>query len=138
LNYVDTSVLVAALVQEAHTRRAERWLTAGEALAISDWTITEVSSALAQKLRIGNIDVQTRAAATDAIDTMIASSLVLLPVERAHFRTAAKFADQHRLGLRAPDALHLAVAADNNATLVTLDKKLATAGRKLGVATRLL
>ena len=138
MNYVDTSVLVAALVQEAHTRRAERWLTDGSDLAISDWTITEVSSALALKLRAGSIDLETRAAAIDALGTMIAESLALLPVESAHFRTAAKFADQHLLGLRAPDALHLAVAADNNATLVTLDKKLATAGQKLGVATRLL
>jgi len=125
-------------VQEAHTRRAERWLTAGSDLAISDWTIAEVSSALALKLRAGSIDQETRAAAIDALGTMIAESLALLPVESAHFRTAAKFADQHLLGLRAPDALHLAVAQDNHATVVTLDKKLATAGEKLGVATRLL
>jgi predicted nucleic acid-binding protein len=69
---------------------------------------------------------------------MIENSLVLLPVTSDHFRTAARFADDHALGLRAPDALHLAIAAGHGATLVTLDRRLSAAGKALRVATRLL
>jgi uncharacterized protein len=54
------------------------------------------------------------------------------------FRTAARFADQHALGLRAGDALHLAICADHGATLCTLDRRLSEAGPALGVKTILL
>jgi hypothetical protein len=138
LNYVDTSVFVAAFTQEQHTPRAERWLTSGSDFAISDWTITEISSALAMKLRVGSVDLETRATALEAFAELIRDSLTLLPVESKHFREAARFAERHELGLRAPDALHLAIAADSGATLVTLDRRMAKMGRKLGVATRLI
>jgi len=48
-----------------------------------------------------------------------------LPVESDDFRTAALFCDQHALGLRAGDALHLAIAARHGAELCTLDRQLA-------------
>ena len=38
------------------------------------------------------------------------------------------------LALRAPDALHLAVARRLDATLVTLDRRLTAAARELGIA----
>jgi uncharacterized protein len=56
----------------------------------------------------------------------------ILPVSALHFRTAARFADQHALGLRSADALHLAICADHGATLFTLDRKLADAAPALG------
>jgi len=59
-------------------------------------------------------------------------------VSRLQLRTAARFADQHVLGLRAGDALHLAVCADLGATLCTLDQRLRHAGSALGVKTILL
>ena len=54
------------------------------------------------------------------------------------FRMAAKFLDQHTLGLRAGDALHLATASEHGATVHTLDRRLAEAGPVLGVPTLLL
>jgi predicted nucleic acid-binding protein len=54
------------------------------------------------------------------------------------FRTAARFADQHALGLRAGDALHLAICADHGATLCTRGRRLSEAGPALGVKTMLL
>ncbi|MDE2464494.1 MAG: PIN domain-containing protein, partial [Alphaproteobacteria bacterium] len=53
-------------------------------------------------------------------------------------RTAARLADQHALGLRAGDALHLAICADHGATLCTLDRRLGEAGPALGVKAELL
>lgn len=140
MNYVDTSILVAALTTESHTRRAQRWLTTDGTrnVAISEWVIAEFSAALSIKLRIGSIDMEVRRAALEALSTMIAQSLMLLPVTSAHFGAAARFADQHRLGLRAADALHLAVASDKGAILCTLDKRLAAAGMALGVVTSLV
>jgi predicted nucleic acid-binding protein len=100
---------------------------------ISDWVVTEVSSALALKLRTGALQLPHRAAALAAFTGLVATSLAVLPVLATHFRTAAHFVDRHDLGLRAGDALHLAVAADHGATLVTLDARLQAAALALGV-----
>jgi predicted nucleic acid-binding protein len=62
----------------------------------------------------------------------------MVPVSRAQFRTAARFVEQHMLGLRAGDALHLAVCAERGATLCTLDRRLSDAGSALGVKIMLL
>lgn len=138
--YLDTSLLVAALTNEAETSHVQAWLGAQAAddLAISDWVTTEFSSALSVKLRSGQIESVHRAGVLTTFARLSADSLTVLPISASQFRMAARFVDQYALGLRAGDALHLAICADHGATLCTLDPRLGTAGPVLGVQTTVL
>ena len=136
LLYVDTSVLVAALTNESRTGEVQDWLAARPAdeLAISDWVITEFSSALSIKLRTGQLRPPDRADALSVFAELVEASFHVLPITRLDFRTAARFADQHTTGLRAGDALHLAVAANHGARIRALDRTLVSAAQTLGVS----
>ena len=135
--YLDTSVLVAALGNEPHTAAAQNFMATrqpGE-LHISDWVITEFSSALALKLRTGQLRPEHRSECLAVFARLVEQSLVILPISSANFRSAARLADQHQTGLRAGDALHLATCAHHGARLVTLDKTLATAAQTNAIPT---
>jgi predicted nucleic acid-binding protein len=135
--YLDTSLLVAALTHEPASHGVQAWLSRQDAnaLVISDWVMTEFSSALSIKVRTGQIGTDHRAQALKVFSGWVEASFGLLRISPHHFQTAARFCDHHGLGLRAADALHLAIAADEGATLCTLDRKLAEAGLALGIAT---
>ncbi|TAV44687.1 type II toxin-antitoxin system VapC family toxin [Rhizobium leguminosarum] len=138
--YIDTSVLVAACTIETRTDDVQQWLATlgSEEIAVSGWTITEFSSAVALKTRNGQIDPADRGKALAMFRELCSTTFEILPISRAHFVEAARMTDQFDIGLRAGDALHLAVALGNDATLVTLDEGLAKACNIVGAKHRLL
>ncbi len=69
---------------------------------------------------------------------LVEASFHVLPITRLDFRTAARFADQYATGLRAGDALHLAVAADHGVRIGALDRTLVLAAEALGVSAALV
>ena len=137
--YLDTSILIAALVPEASSDRIASWLIPAEAgtLHISGWTLAEVSSALALKVRIKALSLEERADALARFVQLVEQSFTLVKVADSHFETAARFCDNAELNLRAGDALHLAIASTQGMTLATLDRSMAEAGLHLGIATQI-
>lgn len=138
--YVDTSILVAALTAEADTQRMQAWIAAQdpEHLAVSPWVITEFSAALSIKVRMGQLGPVLHGTVLTTFRRLVAESFNILPIADRTYHAAAQLADRSDTGLRAGDALHLAIAAEDDLVLATLDRRLAEAGRLLGIATALV
>jgi len=90
----DTALLVAALTDEAETRRTQDWRGAQDpdSLAISGWVAAEFSRALSIKLRTGQIETVHCA---DAVGCSPVSATTVLPSCRCRGRSSAR-----RHGLR--------------------------------------
>lgn len=133
--YVDTSVLVAALTPGQRTAAVQEWLAAQspKELNVSEWTLTEFSSALSIKVRTKQLSAIQRADVLGDFTALMENSFTVWPVSQQDFRVATRVANQHDTGLRAGDALHLAVAAEHGARLVSLDETLIDAAVTFGV-----
>ena len=135
--YLDTSSVVAAITNEPATPAIRAWLGQNEGadLMISEWVRTEVSSTLSIKLRTGQHGEPDRAQALSQFNRLCRESFIMLPVTADHFRAAARIADQHALGLRAGDALHLAIAKERGVTVCSFDHRIIEAGPALAIPT---
>lgn len=133
--YLDASAAVAAITQEEHSERLWRWLGdhAGDPILCSGWTAAEVSSALSMKVRTGAFSMEDRLSAWNSWRQFRTDSLADIDVASDHFEAAARMCDRPDLGLRASDALHIAIAESGHLTLVTLDTRMAEAALQLGI-----
>ncbi|HZF93624.1 MAG TPA: type II toxin-antitoxin system VapC family toxin, partial [Allosphingosinicella sp.] len=127
-----------AVSKELWTRTAQDWLDEAEEVLVSEWLMTEAAAALSQKQRMNVMSAAERAEAMGVLRGQAEGAMQFVPVTREDFRTAARYAERAETGLRAGDALHLAIAAAADATLVTFDRKQARAAESLGVRILLL
>lgn len=125
--YIDTSVIVSMLTNEEAAPAITRWFgLLDQTPQSSDWLMTEFASALALKVRTGQIQAKQKKWINRSFETLLAGGLRIAPVSRAAFHLAARFLDNSNGSLRAGDALHLAVARELAATtFVTLDQRQA-------------
>ncbi len=133
--YCDTSIMVAALLPDEASGTVQRWLGAqgpGQ-LCVSGWVEAELSGVLAAMLAQGALDFDQRADVLAHWNVLARECLIAAPVQPQAWALAARFADRHDLGLRAGDALHLAVAQLGGHSLATLDLWLADAALAVGV-----
>jgi len=125
--YIDTSVIVALLTLEPNTQEVMTWYAGlRDVPYCSDWLLTEFSSAIAIKVRTRQLTEAHAKLVRRQFNLLAAGGLRLVPVSRAAFKQAADMVKQHRVGLRAGDSLHLAVALELGAShMATLDGTLA-------------
>lgn len=134
--YLDASALVPLFVPEASSGAVRKRLAsyAPKPIALSAWTVTEAVSALGIRVRSGTLRREQVAFIIAAMDQLVRASFVLLDVEAAHFKRAAGLLQQVELGLRAGDALHVAVADQVEVErVITLDQRMAKALQSLGL-----
>jgi hypothetical protein len=134
-SYLDTSILLPTLIAEPTTEAVYDCLGADrQVLLISDFAAAEVASALSRLVRMALLTDADASARLADFDAWRAAMSLRVEIAASDARLAYIYARRFDLALRAPDALHLAIARRLDATLVTLDRRLATAARELGVA----
>jgi len=129
--YVDTSIVVSFFIRDDHALKARAWAATGARMVVSDWTATEFTSALSHQVRAGNLTDAERTRAELAFDRW-KSRAVVLEVGRSRFEEARLLMRTHRR-LRAPDALHLAIAISAGLDLATADHDMRDAAVAEGI-----
>lgn len=100
----------------------------------SDWLLTEFSSALSIKRHTGQISEAHVKRMRKEFALLAEGGLRIAPVSRGAFGNAAEMVKRHDHGLRAGDALHLAVALELGAShMATLDGLLAANAKRHGM-----
>lgn len=133
--YFDTNLLVALLTNDPLSTRADALLqTHAPSPVISDFAAAEFASALARRVRVGDLapeDGRSAFATFDAWVARIAARYELTPPDVA---LATTFLRRLDLPLRTPDALHIAMVQRLGASLATFDSQMAECARKLGTS----
>jgi hypothetical protein len=134
--YLDTSFLAPLAIPEDSSEAVERYLRALEpgSLCTSLWTRVELASLLSRRQRMGDFDGEQAERIRAAFDQVLGKSLHLLVPTADDLVAAAGLLRDPASGLRASDALHLAVARNQGPMpVLTLDRGLVKAAKRLGI-----
>ncbi len=136
--YFDTSFLAPLILPETSSDKVAALMAGLPAaeFAVSAWTGVEFASLLAREVRMGGLDAETARQADAQFEALVEQAFAMLPATGEDFGLARNFLRHYDTGLRAGDALHLAIAARNKATAIySLDKLFVRAGQALGLPT---
>jgi hypothetical protein len=137
--YVDTSVLAAYYCPEILSEQVQQLLSEQVEPVLSWLTQVELSSAVAKKVRSNELNsADGNRILAKFISHLNAGFFRMIAVEEAHWQLAKSWIGLFTTPLRTLDALHLAIASNEELQLVTSDKPLFSAAKALGVNARLL
>ena len=106
---------------------------ATQPLIVSDYAKGEVASAISRRFRMGEIEVSEAQDLLQAFDEWAIDASQPLATEASDILRAAQFIRRIILGIRMPDAVHLAAAQARGMTVVTFDTKMAMVAEMLGI-----
>lgn len=131
--YLDASVLVALFSNDLFTKRADRALRGRDAgVLVSDFAATEFASSISRHVRMKELSVKDARDAFSAFDGWLAKSAMRVDALSEDVKFAESALRRLDVNLRAPDAIHIAIAQRLNAQLVTFDERMADCARMLG------
>ena len=132
--YFDTSFLAPLVLPESTSDRIAAFVRRlpVEDLTVSHWTRVEFSSLIARDVRMSVLDAAAGARADARFEAMVDASFAVLLPNADDFGLAKRYLGKFNTGLRAGDALHLAIAGNRQAEAIySLDKGPLMAGRLL-------
>ena len=96
-------------------------------------------SAIGIKVRIGDLDQVAATTVIQSFRQVVEDSLTVLVPTRADFLLASDYLMEFNLGLRAGDALHVAIARNHEARLLySRDRRLVDGANKLNIRSKFL
>ena len=132
--YFDASLIVSLFVKDAQTDRAESYLNRHQpTAALSDFVALEVASAVNLRVRTKQLTAPQAESVLAAFDIWRSRSADMLSLIAGDISTADNFMRRLNLPLRAPDALHIAIAQRHSLPLATFDAQMAASAQILGV-----
>ncbi len=136
MQYFGASFLAPLVLPEATSDKIAAFVPAAPAgqFAVSHWTQVEFASLIAREVRMGGLDARPGAVVDARFQTMVEESFDILLPSAADFALARQYLGRYETGLRAGDALHLAIAGNHGAaTIYSLDRTLLKAAARLGL-----
>jgi predicted nucleic acid-binding protein len=130
--YLDASVIVSLLTDDALTHRASALVASGPAtLLVSDFAAAEFASAISRRHRMGELTNAEAHEAFSVFDEWSALYGNRVQASPNDMHIAGVLVRRMELGLRTPDALHLAIARTQQAALASFDDRMIKAARAL-------
>ena len=131
---MDASVLVSLFLNDALSPRADEFVRRLQPQPIvSDFAATEFSSVLNRRVRTRENSTSEAQCAFQAFDQWLEITAVRVECDTADLRQAERFLRRLDLPLRAPDAIHIAIAQRLNLELATFDARMADCARSLDI-----
>lgn len=135
--YFDTSFIAPLFLSEPDSERIENVVHSlrSGSVAVSHWTHVEFASLLGRRVRMKELTERQAAQVLALFEQLIADSYhVILPTV-GDYELAVHLLENRRAGLRAGDALHLAIAQTHHAEqFYTLDAGLLKAAETYGIS----
>ena len=133
--YLDASALLPIFLSDSFSARIDAYLRNMKPdLYVSDFAAAEFASALGVKIRMGQL---TNREAEDSLldfDAWQSSVPRVIDTLGRDIRAAEAILRRLDLGLRTPDALHIAITLRTQCDLLTFDDRMAAGARALGVS----
>lgn len=139
--YFDTSFLAPLFLTEETSVRVERTMArlGASELAASHWTRVEFASLLAREVRMGAMSEEVAFRVDAEFQAVLQETFAVILPDANDYERAREYLGHHRSGLRAGDALHLAIARNREAEAIySLDKLQVKACRSLDLPMKTL
>ena len=137
--YLDTSFIAPLFRVEPSSGKVADFISRQVAgsLAVSKWTSVEFASLISRDVRMNVLTTAQGRSLLAEFDSIIAASFVVVSPNSYDFELAQEYVAHFSTHLRAPDALHMAVAHNNGMDYVaTLDEGMLAAAKKLKIPAR--
>jgi uncharacterized protein len=134
--YCDANIIIPIFVREAQSPRIVQWM-ADPTLrpVISDLVLLELASTVSRLVRERKIDGEEARSIRAEFDAWRKARGRPLTITRQIFALARTIVEDAALGVRGPDALHLALLQVTGLPFATFDARLRRAADTIGLAT---
>jgi predicted nucleic acid-binding protein len=133
-HYLDTSVVVALLLQDMHSSKADAWLIRTKpTFLISDFCSVEFAAVVSRRVRMNGLTAGNASLALRKFDDWLSRPVQVIRCTPEQMAAAGQIVRDFTTKLSAPDAIHLAITRHLGATLATFDDRLADAALRHSV-----